>query len=65
MIDSELHLNNRTVQDILTEELGIQKISAKLVLKNPTKEQRENRRNVCLELLKRIENDENFFSNMS
>ena len=35
MIGSELNLNHRTVHDILTEELGMQKICAKLVPKKP------------------------------
>ena len=64
MIGSELNLNHRTVH-ILTEELRMQKICAKLVPKNLTNEQKENRSNVRLDLLERIENDEFFFSNMS
>ena len=64
MISSELNLDHRTVHDILTEELGTQKICAKLVPKNLTNEQKENRRNVCLDLLQRIENYENFFKHV-
>jgi len=64
MIGSELNLNHRTVHDILTEEMGMRKICAKLVPKYLTNEQKENRRNVCLDLLERIEDDD-FFSNMS
>ena len=60
MIDGELNLNHRTVHDILIEELGVQKICAKLIKKN-TNEEKKNRRNVCLDLLERIENDEHFF----
>ena len=37
----------------------MQKFCAKLVPKILTNEQKENRRNVCLDLLERIENDEN------
>ena len=61
MIGSELNLNHRTVHDILTEELGMQKICAELVPKILTNEQKENRRNVCLDLLEHIKNDENLF----
>ena len=61
MIGSELNLNHRTVHDILTEELSRQKIFAKLVPKNLTNKQKENRRNVCLDLLERIKNDKSFF----
>jgi hypothetical protein len=61
MISSELNLNHKTVQSILTEELVIQKICAKLVQKILTNEQKENRRNLHLDLLESIENDKNFF----
>ena len=57
MINSVLNLNRQTVHEILTFELGMQKICAKLVPKILTNEQKENRRNVCLDLLERIEND--------
>ena len=60
MMGSELNLNHRTVHDIPTNELGMQKICAKLVPKNLTNKQKENQRNVCLDLLGHIENDENF-----
>jgi len=39
----------------------MQKIRAKLVPKILTNEQKENRRNVCLDLLERSENDKNIF----
>jgi len=61
MISSVLNLNRQTVHEILTLELGIQKICAKLVPKILTNEQKENRRNVCLDLLERIENGNIFF----
>jgi len=61
MISSVLNLNRQTVHEILTFDLGMQKICAKLVLKILTNEQKENRRNVCLDLLELIENDKNFF----
>ena len=64
MISSVLNLNRQTVHEILTLELGIQKICAKLVPKILTNEQKENRRNVCLDLLERIENDKNFFKHV-
>ena len=61
VVGSDLNLNRRTVHDILTEELGIQNICAELVPKNLTNEEKEHRRNVCLDLLECIENDEFFF----
>jgi len=59
-----LNLNRQTVHEILTFELGMQKICAKLVLKILTNEQKKNRRNMCLELLERIENDKIFFKHV-
>jgi len=61
MISSVLNLKRQTVHEILTFELGMQKICAKLVPKILTNEQKENQRNVCLDLLERTENDKNFF----
>jgi len=61
---SVLNLNRQTVHEILTFELGMQKIRARLVPKILTNEQKENLRNACLDLLERIENDKKF-SNMS
>ena len=60
MIGSELNLNHQTVHDIL----GVWKICAKLVPKNLTNEQKENLRNLCLDLLECIENDKNFFKDV-
>jgi len=64
MIGSELNLNHPTIHYILTKKLGIQKICAKLVPKNLTNEQKEDCRNVCLDLLEHIENDENVFKHV-
>jgi len=64
MISSVLNLNRQTVHEILTFELGMQKICAKLVPKILTNEQMENRRNVCLDLLECIENDKSFFKHV-
>jgi len=64
MISNVLNLNRQTVHEILTFELDIQKICAKLVPKIITNEQKENRRNVCLDLLERIENDKKFFKHV-
>jgi len=64
MISSVLNLNRQTVHEILTFELDMQKICAKLVPKILTNEQKENRRNVCLDLLERIENDKNILKHV-
>ena len=60
---SAVNLNHQTVHEIVTFELGMHKICAKLVPKILTNQQKENRRNVCLDLLERIETTK-FFSNM-
>jgi len=64
VIGSELNLNHQAVHGILTEEMGMQKICTKLVPKILTNEQKENRTNACLDLLERLENDENFFKHV-
>ena len=64
MIGTELNLNHQTVHDIPTKELSMWKICAKLVPKNLTNKQKENRRNVCLDLLERIKNDKHFFKHV-
>ena len=48
----------------MTKGLGMQKICDKLVPKILTNEQKENRTNACLDLLERLENDENFFKHV-
>jgi len=64
MISSVFNLNRQTVHEILTFELGMQKICAKLVPKILTNEQKEKQRNVCIELLERIEKDKSFFKHV-
>ena len=64
MISNVLNLTRQTVHEILTFELGMQKNCAKLVPKILTNEQKENRRNVWLDLLERIEKDKNFFKHV-
>ena len=64
MISSVLNLNRQTAHEIFTFELGKQKICAKLVPKILTNEQKENWRNVCLDIFERIENDKNIFKHI-
>ena len=61
MISSVLNLNRQIVHEFLTFELDMQKICTKLVPKIVTNEQKDSRSNVCLDLLERIESDNNFF----
>ena len=62
MISSELNLNRFTVRQILTQDLNMRKVLAKMVPKNITTEQKTNWRDVCLDLLDRLERDLEFFS---
>jgi hypothetical protein len=65
MISSELNLSHQTIHNILIEEFGMQKICTKLVPKNLTNRQKENQRNVCLDLHECIKNENIFFSDVS
>ena len=62
MISSELNLNRFTVHQILTQDLNRRKVCAKMVPKNLTTEQKANRRDVCLDLLDRLEREPEFFA---
>ena len=62
MICSELKLNRFTVHQILTQDLDMRKVCAKVVPKNLTTEQKANQMDVCLDPLYRLERDQEFFS---
>lgn len=64
MIAEQLNLNHTTVHQILTNELDMKKVCAKLVPRNLTVEQKDNRVEVCRDLLGRIENDPDFLKNV-
>lgn len=57
MIADQLNLNHTTVHQVLTENLNMRKICAKLVPKNLTVQQKDHRVEVCQDLLGRIERD--------
>jgi len=62
LISSELHLNRFTAHQILTQDLDMKKVCAKMVPKNLTTEQKANRRDVHLDLLDRLEREPEFYS---
>jgi len=64
MIASELNLNHTTVHQILTQELAMRKLCVKIVPKNLIIEQKDNRKDMCLHLLERIQSDRNFLKNV-
>ena len=59
MISSNLNLNRFTVHQILTQDLDMRKVCAKIVPKNFTTEQKANRRDVCLDLLDALRGSQN------
>jgi histone-lysine N-methyltransferase SETMAR len=50
-------LDRESVQQILREQLNIRKVCAKMVPKLLSDEQKVRRKELCLELLQRIENE--------
>jgi hypothetical protein len=62
MISSELILNQFTVHKILTQDLCMSKVCAKMVPKNLTTEQKANRRDMRLDLMDRLAREPELFS---
>ncbi|XP_031338864.1 histone-lysine N-methyltransferase SETMAR-like [Photinus pyralis] len=60
MIGEELNLTHTTVHQILTNELGMRKICAKMVPKNSSQDQKNIRKERCPDFLDSIENDPHF-----
>ncbi|VVC37210.1 Armadillo-like helical [Cinara cedri] len=60
MIGEQLGLTHTTVHHILTNDLEMRKICAKMVPKILSQDQKDNRRDRCLDFLKQIENDPSF-----
>ena len=57
MIADEVNMNRGTVRLILTEELVMRKICAKMLPRNLTQQQRDARLSVCADLLEQVEVD--------
>lgn len=55
IIAEQLNFNHITVNQVLTEELNMRKICAKLVPKNLTVQQKVNRMEVCRDLFRLVE----------
>lgn len=60
MIGEQLGLTHTTVHQILTNDLEMRKICAKMVPKILSQDQKDNRRDRCLDFLEQIENDPSF-----
>jgi len=57
MTADKVNMNQEAVRRILTEELGMRKISVMMVPRNLTEQQRDARVSVCAELLEQVEAD--------
>jgi histone-lysine N-methyltransferase SETMAR len=62
-VADQLNLNRETVRLILTENLNMRKVCAKMVPKNLSEEQKERRLQVCSELLERVQSEGDEFLN--
>ena len=60
LIAEQLNLNKSTVHDVLKNNLQMRKVSAKLVSKNLTVQQKDNRKDIYTDFIERIEQDPNF-----
>ncbi|KAL4142816.1 hypothetical protein QTP88_005213 [Uroleucon formosanum] len=60
MIGEQLGLSHTTVHQILTVDLEMRKICAKMVPKILSQDQKDNRRDRCLDFLEQIANDHSF-----
>ena len=56
-VAEEVNLDRESVRRILTEELNMRKVCAKMVPKLLSDEQKERRKDLCLDLLQRTENE--------
>ena len=56
-VAEEVSLDRESVRRILRKELNMRKVCAKMVPKVLSDEQKERRKELCLDLLQRIENE--------
>ena len=64
MIANDLDVNRDCVWKIITEELGMRKICAKMVPRMLTEDQKEKRMQVCQDILERLEIDPHLLENV-
>nr|CAH7723473.1 unnamed protein product [Callosobruchus chinensis] len=57
MISDLSNIDRETVRKILHEDLKMTKVCAKMVPKNLTLEQKENRKNICIDIMQQLEAD--------
>jgi len=64
MLADNMHLNKSTCHQILREDLGKQKLNARLVLHALTQDQKEVRASVYADLLHKVQNDAAFVNSI-
>ena len=64
LVAEQLNLNKSIVHDVLKNNLQMRKVSAKLVPKNLTVQQNDNRKDICTDFIERIEQDPNFLKSI-
>ncbi|XP_025415968.1 protein GVQW3-like [Sipha flava] len=57
MIAEMVNIDKETVRQILHDELNMKKVCTKMVPKNLTLEQKDGRRQICVNILERMENE--------
>jgi bacterioferritin (cytochrome b1) len=62
MIAEELNMNKEMVRQILTTNLNVEKVCADMVPENLSEDQKLVRKQVCPEVLEKIEEDANFLN---
>ena len=65
MLADALHINKSTCHQILREDLGKQKLHARLVLHALTQDQKEVRASICADLLHKAQNDATFVNSIN
>jgi orotate phosphoribosyltransferase-like protein len=64
MIAEELNVDKETVRQILTQNLKMKKVYAKMVPKNLSKDQKLNREKMCQNVLEKTEEDPDFLNSV-
>ena len=64
-VAEEVNLDRKSVRRILREELNLRMVCAKMVPKLLSDEQKERRKELCLYLLQRIENEPDLFNSIT
>lgn len=64
MIASIVNIHNEIVGQVLNDKLNMKKVRVKMVLKNLTQDQKDNRRVICSDILQRLDEQPNLLENV-